>query len=120
MSAKPFALAASVVAGTPVVNPGGDDLGKLTDIVVELQSGRIAYAVLAFGGFLGLGDKLFAVPWQALQVDTENQRFCLEVPRERLEAAPGFDKEHWPDMADPAFHDAVHAHFGYPKPSWSP
>ncbi len=70
--------------------------------MIDMQSGRISYAVLSFGGFLGMGDRLFAVPWQALKLDTENKRFTLNVSKEQLKNAPGFDKDHWPTMADRA------------------
>ena len=79
--------------------------------MIDLPSGRIAYAVVSFGGFLGIGDKLFAVPWQALTLNTAEHEFILDVDRDTLERAPGFDKEHWPDMADPEWVSHVHAHY---------
>jgi hypothetical protein len=77
-----------------------------------MQSGRISYAVLSFGGLLGMGDKLFAVPWQALELDTTNKRFILDVSKERLENAPGFDKDRWPDMASSEFTSQIHGFYG--------
>ena len=73
---------------------------------------RVTYAVLEFGGFLGMGTKLFAVPLEALRLDAGNKRFILDADKDRLEDAPGFDKDHWPDFADPAFADRVHAYYG--------
>jgi sporulation protein YlmC with PRC-barrel domain len=84
----------------PVQNTLEEDLGNIKDLMFDLDSGRIVYAVLSFGGILGLGDKLFAVPWGALHLDTENERFVLNVPKAALKNAPGFDKKNWPDMAD--------------------
>ena len=67
---------------------------------------------MSFGGFLGIADKLFAVPWKALKLDTENKRFILNVDKERLEAAPGFDKDDWPNMADPNWQNTINSYYG--------
>jgi hypothetical protein len=80
--------------------------------MIDMASGKVAYAVLSFGGILGMGDKLFAVPWQALKLDTENKRFTLDVAKDALEEAPGFDKDQWPSMADPAWANRVHKFYG--------
>lgn len=105
-------LSASTLAGDEVCNTKGKSLGKLQDIMLDTESGRIAYAVLSSGGFLGMGDRLFAVPWSALKLDGEQRRFILDVDAERLKAAPGFDKDHWPDMADKAWATEVHSYYG--------
>jgi sporulation protein YlmC with PRC-barrel domain len=93
-------LAASTLAGDYVRNAAGEDLGTIDEIMIDIPSGRVAYAVLSFGGFLGLGDKLFAVPWSALKVDEDDQCFILNVDRHTIEQAPGFDKDNWPDMSN--------------------
>ena len=93
-------LSASTLTGDAVRNPQGEDLGKVEDIMLDLDNGRVAYCVLSFGGFLGMGDKLFAVPWSAMTLDTEKHAFVLDVPKERLKDAPGFDKDDWPDWTD--------------------
>lgn len=105
-------LAASTLTGDRVRNQAGEDLGSVEEIMLDLPSGKIAYAVIAFGGFLGIGDKLFAVPWNALRVDEGEHEFILDVDRATLENAPGFDKSNWPDMADPTFGAEVHKHYG--------
>ena len=79
---------------------------------------RVAYAVLSFGGFLGMGDKLFAIPWSALAIDTGEKQFILEVDKKSLESAPGFDKAHWPDMADRVWGAEVNKYYGA-KPYWA-
>jgi hypothetical protein len=79
-----------------------------------MASGKVAYAVLSFGGLLGMGDKLFAVPWAALVLDTTNKRFTLEVPKDALKDAPGFDKAHWPSMSDRTWASGVHKFYGTP------
>ncbi len=111
-------MSAGTLTGDRVRNAAGEDLGKIEEIMLDLLSGRIAYAVLSFGGFLGIGDKLFAVPWDQLQVDEENHEFVLNVDKERLENAPGFDKDNWPDMADPDWGTQVYSHYGS-KPYWN-
>src|ERR1700740_466035 len=84
-----------------VRNAAGEDLGKIEELVIDVNTGRVAYAVLSFGGILKMGNKLFAIPWEALRVDPQNnKRFILNVDKTRLENATGFDKDNWPDMAD--------------------
>src|ERR1039457_5887851 len=85
-------LAASTLAGDSVRNAAGEDLGKLDELMIDIPSGRVAYAVLSFGGVLGMGNKLFAVPWSALRVDEDEKFFILDVDKTKLEKAPGFDK----------------------------
>jgi sporulation protein YlmC with PRC-barrel domain len=106
-------LSASSLIGDGVKNPAGEDLGKVTEIMIDVDQGRVAYAVLSFGGFLGLGDKLFAIPWEALDLDTHDHKFILNVDKETLENAEGFDQDNWPDMADPRWRQQVHEYYGY-------
>src|SRR6266481_4565702 len=96
-------LSASTLTSDSVKNRADEDLGKIKELMIDIPSGRVAYAVLSFGGFLGMGDKLFAVPWDALTLDTVNHRFALNVDKEVLKNAPGFDKDRWPSMADPTW-----------------
>lgn len=110
-------LSASTLIGDDVRNPAGEDLGKLEEIMVDTTSGRVAYAVLSFGGFLGMGDKLFAIPWEALQIDKEHEAFVLNVDRESLEEAPGFDKNNWPEFADRTWGAQIYSYYGY-DPYW--
>jgi hypothetical protein len=109
---RPRVLSASTLCGDAVTNAVGEDLGRIEELMIDLSSGRVAYAVLSFGGFLGIGDKLFAVPFGALRLDTGRKCFVLDVPREKLENAPGFDKNDWPDFADPSFGDEVYGYYG--------
>jgi hypothetical protein len=85
--------------------------------MLDTPTGRVAYAVLSFGGFLGMGDKLFAIPWDQLSLDEENKRFVLNVNRAKLENAPGFDKDNWPDMADPSWGSRIYSYYGS-HPYW--
>ena len=111
-------LTASKLIGDPVVNPKGEDLGKIEDFVIDPKNGRVDFAVLSFGGFLGMGDKLFAVPLEAMKLSPEEKRFILGVDKERLKQAPGFDKDHWPETSDRAFGTKVYNYYGY-EPRWS-
>ncbi len=108
----PALMGADTLIGNDVVNDSDDDLGDIKEIMLDMRSGRVAYAVLSFGGFLGIGEKLFAVPWPALHLDTVNKRFVLHVSKERLKTAPGFDPDHWPDMTDTDWINEVHAFYG--------
>lgn len=110
-------LSADTLEGDKVVNRQGEDLGKVEAIMLDTDSGRIAYAVLSFGGFLGMGEKLFAIPWGALKVDTVNEQVVLDVDKQRLENAPGFDKSNWPQMADRKWATSIHTHYGT-RPYW--
>jgi len=110
-------LSSSTIKGDDVVNAQGEDLGSIDDLMIDLERGRIAYAVLSFGGFLGMGDKLFAIPWEAMTVDQDNKRLVLNIDKELLKQAPGFDKNNWPDMADPAWGAEVYSYYGY-RPYW--
>lgn len=108
----PRLMGADTLIGNDVYNYKDEDLGDIKEIMLDTGSGRAAYAVLSFGGFFGIADKLFAVPWSALKLDTANKRFVLNVEKERLESAPGFDKDHWPNMADPAWQNTINTYYG--------
>lgn len=104
-------LSASTLSGDAIKNREGESLGDLKDIMVDTTTGKVAYAVLSFGGIMGMGDKLFAVPWEALAVDGENKCLVLNASKERLKDAPGFDKDHWPNFAEPAFADQLSGYY---------
>jgi len=104
-------LSASTITGDEVCNPQGEKLGTIDEIMLDVQSGKIRYAVLSSGGFLGMGDRLFAVPWSAFTLDAEHKRFILNVDADRLKAAPGFDKDAWPNMADASWNSTVEAYY---------
>jgi sporulation protein YlmC with PRC-barrel domain len=91
-----------------VVNADGQDLGKIEDIVIDLTTGEVGYAALSFGGFLGMGDKLFALPWKVLHVEPDRDRVVVSVSKELLEKAEGFNKNDWPDLADVKVRTRIH------------
>lgn len=110
-------LSSSSITGDTVVDAAGEKLGTIDDLMIELEGGTIAYAVLSVGGLFGMGDKLFAIPWDALRVDTHEKQFVLNINKDKLENAEGFDKDNWPDFADQTWGSKVHSHYGT-KPSW--
>ena len=117
----PHVLSASTIIGDKVLNTAGEHLGNIKELMIDLDGGLIAYAVLSFGGFLGMGDKLFAIPWEALTIDEENHSVILDVDKEVLKEAPGFDKDNWPDNAkyEAGWLLGVYEYYGY-SPYWMP
>jgi sporulation protein YlmC with PRC-barrel domain len=110
----PALMGADTLLGNDVYNRDGESLGDIKEFMIDMASGKIAYAVLSFGGLLGMGDKLFAVPWAALTLDTANKRFILGVPKDVLKDAPGFEKKRWPSMSDKTWASGVHEFYGTP------
>jgi hypothetical protein len=110
-------LSATTLIGDKVRNGAREDLGKIENLMIDLSNGRVAYAVLSFGGFLGMGNKLFAVPWRAMRIDTADHAFILDVPKDRLKDAPGFDKDHWPDAGDLDYRSQIYTFYNV-KPDW--
>ncbi len=107
-------LSSSSVEGTNVKNLSDEKLGDIKDIMLDVNSGRIAYAVVSVNeGFLGLNNKYFAVPWQALRFDTDREVALLDVSEEQLKNSPGFDKDNWPSKPQREFVDQVHSFYGY-------
>ena len=104
-------LSASTLKGDKVVNHQGEDLGKIEELMIDLDRGRIAYAVLSFGGFLGMGDKLFAIPWQAFTVDTAQKRLVLNAKKELLERRRDLTRTSGPtwqtSLGEPRFTDTT-------------
>jgi sporulation protein YlmC with PRC-barrel domain len=112
----PEIMGASTLTGDAVVNALGENLGAIREIMLDVPNGRIAYAVLEFGG-LGLDDKLFAVPWNALTLDADNKCFILSIEKERLRDAPGFDKDHWPQLIQSEWAMQLHRFYNA-EPYW--
>lgn len=106
-------LSASSLSNDNVKNAQGEDLGSVKDIMINTENGQVQYYVLSFGGFMGMGDKLFAIPPQAISVDTDDKCLILNADKDKLKNAPGFDKDHWPNMADETFRNEVYGHYGY-------
>ena len=106
------------VLGAKVINAAREDLGKIEDLVIDARDNRVSYAILSFGGILGMGDKRFAIPWEALSFDLSDKTAVLNVEEHQLKNAPGFDENNWPDFADREWGSQVQSHYGY-APYWS-
>jgi sporulation protein YlmC with PRC-barrel domain len=108
----PQLMGADTLLGNDVYNNADEDLGDIKEFMIDMATGKVSYAVLSFGGILGMGDKLFAVPWAALKLDTVNKRFTLDVTKDAMKDAPGFDKDKWPTMADATWAKGLHTFYG--------
>lgn len=106
------AMSAGTLIGDTVKNSGGEKLGNLEEIMIDLESGRVAYAVLSAGGVLGMGNKLFAVPWSMVGVDLDDESVVIDLDEETIENAPGFDKDNWPQSSDVGWMNEVYDHYG--------
>ncbi len=104
-------LTAGSIIGDKVTNNQNEDMGKIHDIMLDIRTGNIEYYVIEFGGFLGIGEKFFAIPFHLLTIDPDKKVFRFHEKREVLEKAPGFDKSHWPETNE--------HHTEYVNMSWS-
>lgn len=100
------------VIGVSVKNMQGDNLGKIEALMLDKLEGYVSYVVLSFGGFLGMGDKLFAMPWSIFNYDEANECFVIGIDKETLAKSPGFDKDQWPDMSNPTWGASIHKYYG--------
>lgn len=107
----PALMGADTLIGNHVHNLQDEHLGTVKEIMLDMQTGMVAYVVMASGGVLTIGEKLFAIPWEALKLDTANKRFTMDISKERIENAPGFDADHWPDMANQTWMTEVHSYY---------
>ncbi len=110
-------IKASDVIGTSVVDPQNENLGKIKEIVIDPATARVAYAVVSFGGFLGLGEKLFAIPFRSFQYNKAKNEYVLNVPKAQLKEAPGFDPDRWPEMSEERWNREVHTYYAQ-QPYW--
>jgi sporulation protein YlmC with PRC-barrel domain len=110
-------MSAGTLIGDKVTNAQNDNLGDLKEIMLDVDTGRVGYGVLETGAFLGMAGKYLAVPWQAFGIDERNHKLVLNVPKETLQNAEGFDKNDWPDTTNPDFGRRIHQHYGY-APYW--
>lgn len=106
-------VSASKIIGEAVINRQKENLGKVIELVFDTEQGSMVYVVLSFGGFMGMGHKLFAIPWEAFELSPTEYNLILNVNKEKLKNAPGFDPENWPDFADRSWGDRVHSYYGY-------
>jgi len=112
-----YAFPATKLLGERVLDSKGENLGKVEDLAIDFEQGRIRYAILSFGGFLGMGEKRFAVPVQALK-RFDDDRLVLNLDREKLKNAPGIARDEWQDFDDQTYAVDVYKFYGY-APYWS-
>lgn len=97
--------------GDDVRNYEDDELGSIRDVMLDTATGEIAYIILSAGGILGIGEKLIAIPWYAFEQDPDAKCMRLNVDRQSLKEAPGFDKDNWPDMSSLSWGRRIHEYF---------
>jgi sporulation protein YlmC with PRC-barrel domain len=114
VSANHDQIRASRVKGTDVYNPSGDHLGHIDDIILTKREGRAAYAIMSFGGFLGLGEQYHPLPWDSLNYDPSRGGYVVDVSREQLEGAPSYAPQDEPDWNDPEYARRIRGYYGYP------
>ena len=108
---------ADMLIGRDVENRQGDDFGEIADLAIDLSNGRIAYAMVEYGGWLGLGEQLAAVPWKSLQADAATRQFTLDVSTDQLKTLPSFARDEWPQTLDREWLANVYSRYGE-KPYW--
>jgi len=110
-------VAASKIIGEAVVNLQNENVGKIHELVIDAKKNRVAYVVLTFGGFVGMGNKLFAIPWEAFTFSATENKLILNVDREKLKTAPGFEKDDkWPDFSDTVWGESIYNYYDYVPP----
>lgn len=110
-------IAADKVEGTSVYNRAGDKLGSIETIMLDKMSGKVAYAVMSFGGFLGIGERYHALPWSVLTYDTNQGGYMVNLDKQVLEGAPSFAAGDYPNYEDRAWGKQVHDYYNVP-PYW--
>jgi sporulation protein YlmC with PRC-barrel domain len=108
---------ASKIIGEMVVNRQSENVGKIIELVIDAKKNRILYAVLSFGGFMGVGNKLFAMPWEAFEFSATENKLILNVDKEKLKTAPGFEKgDNWPDFENTIWGESIYNYYDYTPP----
>jgi PRC-barrel domain len=105
-------ISSKKVEGTSVENPEGESLGSIRDVMIDKISGQVAYAVLKYGSVLGIGGKLFALPWEVLEYDAERGAYIIDLPQDQLRNAPSYEENTQPDWSDPAWNRSVYDYYG--------
>jgi len=108
----------SAFKGAPVPNFAGEVLGTVDEFVLDFDAGRVAYVVVSVGGFLGVGEKLYAVPWELFSIRADEHVLFVDIDKQMLLDAPGFERSRWPDMTDEQWAEEIHAHYAQ-KPYWN-
>lgn len=105
-------ISSSTITGQNVYNMEDENIGDIKDLMINLNNSKVEYAVISFGGFMGIGNKLFAMPLKVFQFSDNDDTIRLDISKEKLENAPSFDKDNWPKTSDNDFIDSVNNHYG--------
>ena len=109
-------ISADRVQGTPVFDQGGEKMGHIEDVLLDKVSGRVAYAIMSYGGFLGAGERYHPLPWPMLHYDAQRHGYVVPLDKERLKDAPVLGSARFADHDEANWADEVHTHFGLPGP----
>ena len=104
-------ISSDKVEGTSVYDRQGTSLGSVQTVMIDKYSGQVAYAVMSFGGFLGIGERYHPLPWRALTYDTAQGGYVVDISREQLERAPSYGRDEAP-WSDPSYGRSVHDYYG--------
>lgn len=110
-------ISSDKVEGTSVMNPAGDKLGSIENVMIDKRSGKVAYAVMSFGGFLGIGDRHHPLPWGMLKYDTNLNGYVVNLDKQMLEKAPTYADDEPVDLADEEYGRRLHDYYNVP-PYW--
>ncbi|MFN8769681.1 MAG: PRC-barrel domain-containing protein [Neisseriaceae bacterium] len=99
------------VIGKSVVDKDKENIGKIEEIVLDKVSGQTRYAVLSFGGFMGMGSDYYAIPWKTLSYSPEEDAFTVNIDKDKLKSASGFDKDNWPDFANTSWSTSIDKYY---------
>jgi sporulation protein YlmC with PRC-barrel domain len=114
---EPLVRSASALCGQRVLSRDEHTLGTVSELMLDLADNRIAYAVVASGGFMGVGERFYAVPWNAMSLDAQRNSFVLDISKLDFAQAPSFDRDHWPHMDQLHWHQQVHRFYDS-RPAW--
>ena len=111
-------ISSAKVEGTNVYNRAGDSLGSIHSLMIDKASGHVAYAIMSFGGFLGIGDQFHPLPWSVLKYDTNMGGYIVDLDKQKLEGGPAYDAGSEPDWRDRTYENKIHDYYGV-GPYWS-
>ena len=113
-------IASDRVVGTEVRRPDGSKIGRIERLMLDKASGRVAYAVMSFGGFLGIGESYHPLPWEVLTYDPAQGGYVVNLSREQLEGAPRYSASETPDWTDPGYGRRIRDYYGVPVGTMGP
>jgi sporulation protein YlmC with PRC-barrel domain len=111
-------IASHKVQGTSVYNTAGESLGSIHDLMIDKPSGKVAYAIMSFGGFLGIGDQYHPLPWSVLKYDTNLGGYVVNLDKQKLEGGPAYPEDEEPTWGDRAYESKIHDYYGV-GPYWT-